>query len=266
MDGFWSKLDNLAYELFGVVLPGLVASVWLLLLWYALGPLVPTWTFHNVPELRWSMIKYVLKAVPGAIQVSAIIGTLLIWYALGHVLNWVSKGRTKRGTLKEERARIWSFLKFKVQKGQPFDPALTEQFNKVSKKLVPERDLSWRELYPLAKTLLANASRRSLLSTYQNKYTLHRSIAAAAAAIFWLTLAGILLSIGTQLVWAPIPPNWLLLAFLLFFSLASVWGFSATFQYYWGLWGDTIVTESHGALFDVLPPRNNETKPDPVRS
>lgn len=260
MDGFWSKLDNLAYELFGVVLPGLVASVWLLLLWYALGQLIPTWTFQYIPQLQWSMIKYVLKAVPGAIQASALTGTLLIWYSLGHALNWVSKGRTKRGTLKEERARIWSFLKFKVQKGEPFDPTLTTLFKRVCSKLVPDRDLSWRELYPLAKTLLANSNRRSLLSTYQNKYTLHRSIAAAAAATFWLSLISTVVALATQFLWGRIQPNWLLLAFLLVSSLASVWGFSATFQYYWGLWGDTIVTESHGVLFDVLPPRGNETK------
>lgn len=143
VDGFWTKLDNLAYELFGVVLPGLVASVWLLLLWYALGPLLPVWTFNYIPILTWAEIKYVLKVVPGAIQITTLIGTLLVWYFLGHVLNWVSKGRSARESAKKELTRVWSVLRFKFQKPtKSFDPALEELFNKAKTKFSPERDLA----------------------------------------------------------------------------------------------------------------------------
>jgi len=106
VDGFWSKLDNLAYELFGVVLPGLVASVWLAMLWYALGPLVPLWSFGYLPSLTDASIKYLLKVVPGALEVTAIIGTLLVWYFLGHVLNWVSKGFCTRVSREGTWARL----------------------------------------------------------------------------------------------------------------------------------------------------------------
>ncbi len=261
MDGFWNKLDNLAYELFGVVLPGLVASVLLLMLWYALGPLIPLWSFEYVPELTNERIRYFVRVVPFARECAAIIGTLLTWYFLGHVLNWVSKGRSSRESAAKELKRVWSFLRFRVQKPtEPFDAALKDLFAKVSKKFSPDRDLSWREFYPLAKNFLVNADRRSLLSTYQNKYTLHRSIAAAAAATVWLTSVGIVAARVTYYLGATTYPNWLMLWVLLLASFATVWGFSATFMFYWTLWGDTIVTESYGALFGVGPRATDGTE------
>lgn len=258
MDGFWNKLDNLAYELFGVVLPGLVASVLLIALWYALGPLIPLWSFAYVPELTHESIRYFVRVVPFARESTTIIGTLLVWYFLGHVLNWVSKGRSSRESPRKELQRVWSFLRFRVQKpSEPYDTSLKELFVKVSDRFSPNRELTWREFYPLAKNFLVNSDRRSLLSTYQNKYRLHRSIAAAAAATFWLTLIGMLAARMSYVLGSTNYPNWLMLWFLIVASFATVWGFSATFMFYWTLWGDTIVTESYGALFNASSPPAN---------
>jgi len=152
-------------------------------------------------------------------------------------------------------------LRFKVRKPvESFDPALTELFKKVIGKFSHDRELAWREFYPLAKNFLVNTDRRSLVSTYQNKYTLHRSIAAAAAAIFWLTFFGMIAARLAYFFGTNSYPNWLMLWFLLASSFASVWGFSATFMFYWTLWGDTIVTESYCALFGVTAPTGNATK------
>lgn len=216
---------------------------------------------RNGSRLAWVEIKYVLKAVPGAVQIAALIGTLLIWYFLGHVLNWVSKGRSARESATKELTRVWSVLRFRFPKpAKSFDPALEELFKKAMPRFSPERDLVWREFYPLAKNFLLNADRRSLVSTYQNKYTLHRSIAAAAAAIFWLSLSS---TVGARIAYfagSTNYPNWLLLWFLVLSSLSAVWGFSATFMFYWGLWGDTIVTETYCALFAVNAPPVNANK------
>lgn len=155
---------------------------------------------------------------------------------------------------------MWSFLRFRVQKpDQSFEPKLIQFREAVGKEFASDRELSWREFYPLAKDFIANSNRRSLLSTYQNKYTLHRSIAAAGAVTFWLTLACMIGARVTYWTGFASYPNWLLLWFLLLSSVAMVWGFSATFMFYWTLWGDTIVTESYGALFGP-PLKSNATK------
>jgi putative effector of murein hydrolase LrgA (UPF0299 family) len=182
MDGFLNKIDNLAYELFGIVLPGLVASVLLILLWMGLGSLPPYWSSGQVPMLTLSTVKSLIDKIPGALQTAAIIGTLMVWYFLGHSVNWISKGRSHtKGEFKERIERIWSFLKFRIKKPEAsFDPKLEKLFKAVSRKFTANQEpLEWRQFYPLAKNLLANTGRNSLLSTYQNKYTLHRSIAAA---------------------------------------------------------------------------------------
>ena len=89
----------------------------------------------------------------------------------------------------------------------------------------------------------------SLLATYQNKYTFHRAIAAAAALLCWLTSISIVGAILTRLAGRGEAPNWFVLPGLFLFSLAVVAGFSATFRYYWQLWGDTLVTDTFCGLF-----------------
>lgn len=194
MDGFLNKLDNLAYELFGIVLPGLVASVFLILLWIGLGSLPPVWSSGQVPTLTPDTVRRLIDRIPGALQTVTVICTLMVWYFLGHGVNWISKGRSHtRGEFKERVRRIWSFLKFRIQKpADSFDPALRKLFEAVSREFSGNKEmLQWREFYPLAKNHLANTGRNSLLATYQNKYTLHRSIAAAAAASFWISIVSI---------------------------------------------------------------------------
>ena len=44
-----ATLTNLSYELFGVVLPGIVASIFILLYWITLGPVAPFWTCGIIP-------------------------------------------------------------------------------------------------------------------------------------------------------------------------------------------------------------------------
>jgi hypothetical protein len=51
MDELIAKLTNLGYEFFGVILPGIVTSIFGVLWWVALGAVVPFWSFGNVPQL-----------------------------------------------------------------------------------------------------------------------------------------------------------------------------------------------------------------------
>lgn len=250
MDSLLNKLDNLAYELFGVLLPGLVASAFSALWLFALGPLVPAWTFGYVREVDVTLGLRFLRTLPGALQASTVISAVMLWYFLGHTLNWLSRNRSSPPGFRDQFKRVWSFLRFRPLKSpDPFDGRLKSLLEEVAPRFTPGRTPEWREFYPLAKNYLMNSGRASLLATYQNKYTLHRSIAAAGAGLFWLTLASMAAARTTFILGGTVYPNWLLLWVLLAGSVVVVSMFSATFVFYWRLWGDTIVTETHCAIF-----------------
>lgn len=266
MDSFFNRLDNLAYELFGVVLPGLVVSSFLALLWFALGPLIPYWSMDQLPQLTIRLMIDAMRAIPGAMQTVPLAMVLMVWYFCGHAMNWISKKKSKPESIRQQASRVWSFLKFRTQKPEEsYDSKLKGLFESVSVEFSKsKKSLDWREFYPLAKSYIVNTGRHSLLSNYQNKYTLHRSITAAAAGLFWLTTLGMVAARGSYYLGASVFPNWLLLWCLLIGSVVVVWGFSATFLFYWKLWGDTIVTESYSSLFGpaIRPGHGTQKRPD----
>jgi hypothetical protein len=49
MDEFLAKLTNLRYEFLGVIVPGIIAALFLGMWWAALGPIAPLWSFKFVP-------------------------------------------------------------------------------------------------------------------------------------------------------------------------------------------------------------------------
>lgn len=252
MDSLLGKLTDLGYELFGVVIPGLITSIFLVVWIVALGSLVPRWTFGVVPHVRLPELATVIDAAPGGRGAVYLILTLIVWYFLGHAVNWSSKARPKdeRGWSKR-RTRVWTFLSLHVPKPQDsYTKVLQPQLDAVSSRWTHDKkSLTWRQFYPLAKTTLVNSNRRSLLTTYQNKYTLHRSIAASAACLFWISGASVVVASASVFIRDADPPHWWLLGGTLLASVFLVTGFSATYAYYWTLWGDTVITESYALLF-----------------
>lgn len=256
MDALLGKLTNLAYEVFGVILPGLVFNVFILLWWLALGPLAPRWTASRVPQLTTDRLRDVINGVSGGKTTACVILVLMTWYFLGHFVNWSSKARPReKGGWRKRMDRVLSFLTFRIPRQKDsFDPKLGRFFEVVSAKWTHDnKELSWREFYPLAKTVLANTGRHSLIATYQNKYTLHRSIAAAAAVLFWLSVSSILGAALAAIWGVPQRPDWILLFSLCLGSIFLVTGFSATYAYAWSLWGDTVITESYALAFGPTP-------------
>jgi hypothetical protein len=252
MDALLGKLTNLAYEVFGVIIPGLVFGVFLLMWWFALGPLVPYWTWSRVPELTLAELWLTVDAVPGGRTTASAILILMACYFLGHSVNWTSKARPREKSGWATRLeRVSTFLTFRVPRPkESYDPQLQRLFEAVSGRWTHDgRLLSWREFYPLAKTVLANTGRHSLIATYQNKYTLHRSIAAAAAFLFWLSVFSTLGAIVAAWQGIPAQPDWALMLGLWLGSILLVTGFSATYSYAWTLWGDTVITESYALAF-----------------
>ena len=255
MDTLLQKLTSLSYELFGVVLPGLVLSAFLMVLWFSLGSLVSAWTSGSIPPFPPEVLVKLSRQVPGAVPASALFSLILIWYFLGHWVNWLSKGRSRSATFSSRLVtrcqRIWKFLRFRVTRPDSYHQSLQRRFEEVSKKLSHDGQvMEWREFYPIAKAFLSSHRSHSLVATYQNKYTLHRAIAAAAAILFWLSIVANIAALSSVYCGLPGQPVWLILAALPVFAFLLVGGFSATYEYAWSLWGDSLITESYAELFD----------------
>jgi hypothetical protein len=117
----------------------------------------------------------------------------------------------------------------------------------VQRKFSAGSPLSWTQFYPVAKNYLARNSTSSLVSLYQNKYTLHRSIAVAAALTFWLSVLAMLIGVAT-LHYVGLAPRFAPLGVLAISCVALTWGFSASYAFNWTLFGNSIITETYSQL------------------
>jgi hypothetical protein len=263
MDTLLSKLTNLAYELFGVILPGIFALVSIGLLWAALGPVVEFWSASRIPSFSANLLSRI-DTLDGSARVAAASCLIVSLYLLGHALNWISRGVPDHSGKPDSRLRrIFLLLRLRFPKPQAsFDTSLARLFDAAAAKLSPDgAPLSWREFYPVAKALISQHVKYSLVTTYQNKYTLHRTLAAVSVALFWASLLSVVGGLATRtLVGAHVTPNWLLLGVLLVASLGSVTGFYSSYLYTWRLFGDSIVTESYFLLYGPKLPSVQEEK------
>lgn len=250
-DVFSSVISNLAYEFLGVFLPGIIASIFLLLFWIALGPATPYWTFGVFPQFSMESLDNGLNSLSPVSGVSIVIPLLAIWYFAGHLLLWVGRNATSREKGHERwMQRIWRCITFRIpQPSETFDPELKDIFDNVKQEFLSGGiDLDWRQFYPVAKSYLSQNLRRSLVFVYQNKYTLHRSIVAASILFFWLSLIALALSLLLP-HWLEMPvAGKLPLTLLALGFLALIWAFSSSFAYHWKMFGNTIITELYGLL------------------
>ena len=94
MNELLARLTNLSYDLFGVILPGIVMSLFICLWWTALGPLAPLWTYGAVPELAVATARTMIDSLSVAVGVGIAIPALAVWYFLGHLLLWIARSGT----------------------------------------------------------------------------------------------------------------------------------------------------------------------------
>jgi len=233
-----------------VILPGLTLSLFLLLTWVALGSTIPTFTLGAIPAFTANQFQIFLDALTVASGISIIIPLLAIWYFLGHLLLWISRSGPRLPTAKNTGVRrLGLTIIMKIPKPQDnFEPDLAPLLIPVYAAFKLDHDnAKWRVLYPVSKSYLSRTLPTSLVSTYQNKYTFHRSIAAASAILFWLSFLG---TAGSLVILYPGggSPNWASLGTLLLGSIAIAWGFSASYQYHWQMFGNTIITETYSLI------------------
>ena len=128
-----------------------------------------------------------------------------------------------------------------------YDPNLQPLMDAVSKRLGEASPLAWRLFYPVVKSYLSRNLAQSLVSTYQNKYTFHRSIVMAAAILFWLCVATVVGGLVTHRVNGAVP-HWAWLSALMAASLIMVLGFSGSYRMHWQMFDNTIITEAYSLI------------------
>jgi hypothetical protein len=251
MDEFLAKLTNLSYEFFGVIVPGIVGTLFLGLWWVALGPVAPLWSFEFVPELTLNNAARIIESLSLKAGIGVVVPGLASAYFLGHIILWSSRfGEPDECATKSSWRRVQRSLVFRVPKPpRSFDKNLQSLYDAVQAKFAKGGSaLSWEQFYPVVKSYLLKNLTHSLVATYQNKYTLHRSITAAAAGLFWLSTLAVA---GGGVTWylAGVAPRWGLLAMLALLAFVLVLCFSSSYMYYWMLFGNTIITEAYSIIY-----------------
>lgn len=263
MEEIAAKLTNLSYEIFGIILPGAIGLAFFIIYWWSLGSIPPRISQGTIPEMTYSFLRNI-----NFDATDAAMGLILIYF-IGHIIFWLSRNHSKKPELenKQEKAkgslkklllytsisakRVASCLRFRIPRPENFfdsvyRPMMVQAANKLG---IPDDDDTWKCFFPLAKVILAHRLVRSLVSTYQNKYTMHRSITAAAALLFWtsvLTIIAVL--VANSVVGGILQPRWWGLIANAVGAIGLVWGFSDSFAYNWRLFGNTIITESYAVL------------------
>jgi hypothetical protein len=250
MNELLGKITNLSYEVFGVFLPGLVLTLFLILYWAAMGSAAPFLSLYVVPAFPPSNTWHLNEALTSIGEAIVFTCVLAVWYLFGHLLMWVSRGgRADAGARKSGLRRVALSLAFRIPTPtESYDQKLESLFDSVAKDFFPiTTPVEWRQFYPVVKTFLSQRLTYSLVATYQNKYTFHRSVTGAATVLFWLTLLGLVGGLVACRLHQP-QPSWPALWGLLAGSLAVVWGFSSSFMMHWSMFGNTIVTEAYSLL------------------
>lgn len=256
MDEFIAKLTNLGYEMFGVILPGIVVAIFITGWWFSLGSAASLLSFGYFQHLTLTNATEVIKSLNANLGIGAIVPGLVIAYFLGHILLWVARSgkvsddSTESICVRLKNSKFLKSLLFRIPKPpKSYDDELQPLYEAVAIKFSRgDSMLTWRLFYPVVKSYLSRNLASSLVATYQNKYTLHRSIATAAAGLFWLSSLGFVGGWYT-FHFHGISPHWGLLAMLFILALALVWGFSASYTYHWKMFGNTIITEAYSIIY-----------------
>lgn len=279
MESIFEKLKILSYELFGIFLPGLVfvsslISVLLIFQYQNLSPEVVIVSLQSFLDQK--LIRYFLEK-PLLILCAASV----ILYISGHLLKWISKdgiwsslpfgiissfsgnligngldmlikhtlkkANIKDSEVKERFGRV-IFLRSSDPSNKPSSFSVNMEFliregvdrffsSDNSSEDTIENLKKWPTFYNVARNYVVQQSDRSLVTLYQNKYTFHRSVATAFAVSFWGSVAVLVAS----LIDAE-KTSFVLISLPVFLSLFS-YIFYASYEFYWRIWGDQVITD-----------------------
>jgi len=251
MDEFLAKLTNLSYEFLGVIVPGIIAALFLGMWWAALGPIAPLWSFEFFPHLALNNVSRIVEPLSLKTGIGVAVPGLVIAYFLGHILLWIARsGEPDECATESTWRRVRSSLVFRIPKPpRSFDEDLQPLYDAVQAKFaIGDSVLPWTQFYPVVKSYLSKNLTYSLVATYQNKYTLHRSITAAAAGLFWFNAVG---AVGGGITWylAGVAPRWGLLVMFALLAVVLVLCFSSSYMYHWKMFGNTIITEAYSIIY-----------------
>lgn len=249
MEQLLNKFSNLSYEFFGIILPGFITLILFILLIVGIGDLLPTFSNDFFPRLTLRSTSNNLESVGVRTGVGIAGPTILIAYFIGHLLHWIFRsGKGDDNLVRNSLKRTWLSITFRIPKhSSSYDKTLQPLLNAIKPKFHLSPEAEWRQFFSAAKHYLTRTSSTSLVPVYQNKYTLHRSIATGAALIFWLSI----ISIAIGLLAAHslcVEPRWIPLFFLASGCLTVTWGFSDSYAYNWKMFGNTIITETYSLL------------------
>src|SRR5437867_2397588 len=143
MNELIGKLTNLTYEFFGVILPGLVATLFLASWWVALGPQAPLVTFGNLPQLTFGGILQFLRA---ELDLGTAIPLLALSYFLGHLVLWIARSGLPDSQTPRSFDLVWRCLKLKIPKpSAPYYESLEPLYKRVAAQFTEEgAQLEWR--------------------------------------------------------------------------------------------------------------------------
>lgn len=255
MNSFLAKLTNLSYEMFGIFLPGLFGIA------LCTGDLVIALTVSGTYSPQEVLKAY--STIVAEQLYSMLAGLAITSYIMGHLLKWLSKNGLKSvlpigGGSSEQKSNSQPAKKLKINKRwvrfllllneRPLPPNESVEIVELVKLSwqrlasalqLGDLKLSKRAFYLLAKTYIWDRDRKSLLATYQNKYTFHRSLATLFSVQVWISLivaaSFYIFSSGGLTV-----PIFLSLAGI---SLILVRVFTTSFEYFWTLLGDIVCAE-----------------------
>jgi hypothetical protein len=116
----------------------------------------------------------------------------------------------------------------------------------------------WPQYYPVARTLARRDKHPSLVQSYQNKYTLARSMAYAVSVWFWIAVLTLALAISEPSLLILLIATAFLSAFVLIRALIS------QYQYHWKNWGGIVIAETALILSDIekAPTSSGEERPN----
>ncbi|WP_313495494.1 hypothetical protein [Stenotrophomonas sp.] len=243
MESLFSKIGNLGYELLGIFLPGFIFIHFMVFWWWSIGPMAGIWSQEFIPQAQVVQISGFIEVLNEGVQVGVLLFLALASYFIGHALHWISRGGPKRGEL-NFWSRVGYSVIFRVPKpDRDYHAGLDGVFEEAKIHLGFGSDSVWREYYPIAKSYLAKNLQTSLSPVYQNKYTLHRSLALASSLWFWISVASILISVPMVVYFGCPAPKWIPLSLSVPAAIVLINGFSGSYYYNWLLWGDSLISE-----------------------
>lgn len=250
MDQLVAKITNLSYEIFGIFIPGFILLLFLVWWWWCVGEQASLLSVGYIPSLAVNGVSKGYTLIPNEIKLGFVVYLAVIAYFLGNLINWIGRiGKAKESDSSNSKKKtledMINCMRFSIPKPRSsYNQNLETMLQRGCRFLeLPIDSRNWLSFYPVAKSRVVQDLTVSLVSTYQNKYTLHRSLTVASVLLFWLCFFLSIFSLTIRLEDFESSPHWLPLAFTMIMSVFAVWGFSESYRFHWQNFGNSLITE-----------------------